>query len=530
MDEQNGFRAKRACIDHIYALSSVVRARLEGDKETFVCFVDFQKAFDWVHRDMLQYKLIRSGITGKLYKAIKSLYKSPVACVQLNEERTNWFPTAFGVKQGDNLSPTLFSLYVNDLAMEIKQLNLGIQIDDTNVSILLYADDIVLMAENEHALQKMLQIMWEWTQKWRLSINSEKTQITHFRNKGKKQSNFTFQFGQTPLSYTSSYKYLGFIFNETMSFKEGRKALSESAGRALGAVLSKVKVCPDIGFSTFTRLFDSMVGSVLFYGAGVWGYDEAPECNSIQNRAMRYFLGVHKYTAKGAIEGDMGWYYCLTKQRAEMVRLWNRLVQLPEDRLTRKIFNWDRAHRYPWARELSNIFSSVDLNMIFMNNLQCNVHLIKNNLSALLQMQWKANTLTKPKLRNYIQIKDEFITENYVTSNLKRRQRSLCAQLRSGTLPLAVEVGRFRGTPVEERLCLLCDLGIVEDELHFVFHCPLYGELRNILFEKIQQRNPDLFWLSEFDMLRWFFSEEIFVFAKFIERAWLLRQKNLYPV
>lgn len=68
---------------------------------------------------------------------------------------------------------------------------------------------------------------------------------------------------------------------------------------------------------------------------------------TVQNRALRCFLGVHKYAAKVAVNGDAGWDPCIVKQRCEMVRLWNRLVSLPEERLTRNIFNWDRANHYP---------------------------------------------------------------------------------------------------------------------------------------------------------------------------------------
>jgi len=93
VDEQNGFRKHRTCIDHIYVLSSVIRARLQENQSTFVCFVDFKKAFDWVNRDLLKYKLLSIGITGHLYNSIRALYKAPVACVQINDMRTGWFPT-----------------------------------------------------------------------------------------------------------------------------------------------------------------------------------------------------------------------------------------------------------------------------------------------------------------------------------------------------------------------------------------------------------------------------------------------------
>lgn len=530
VDEQNGFRRNRACIDHIFVISSVVRARLEDGEDTFVCFVDFKKAFDWINRDLMNYKLLNAGVRGKFYNALKALYKAPVACLQINDLKTGWFPTPFGVKQGDVLSPTLFALFINDLALEIKQANLGVPIEDFNLTILLYADDIALVAENPVNLQKMLTIMSSWCNKWRLTINEEKTQIMHFRREWVQQCNYTFVFGSKPLNYTPSYKYLGFVFDEHLRFSEGRKILSESASRALGAVLSKTKLCPDLGFATFTKLYNSMVESVLLYAAGVWGFEETKECKAIQNRAIRYFLGVHKYTTKLAIEGDMGWDSCLTKQRCEMVRLWNRLTQLPEERLTKKIFNWSRMQNHPWIRELSSIFSLGDLNMYFMNNLQCNINLIKMKLSTKYQEQWKVEIWKKPKLRNYVQIKEEYFTEPYVAFNLEKGQRSLCAQLRAGVLPLAVEVGRYKAIPEELRLCTLCNLGVVEDEFHFVFHCPLYDSLRSVLFEKMQVKNPDLFWLPEANMLSWLFAEEVFALGKFIEKAWQLRWRMLYPL
>lgn len=74
-----------------------------------------------------------------------------------------------------------------------------------NLSILLYADDVVLIAENEFNLQKMLNIMGLWCSKWRLAINIVKTQIVHFRNKCEPQSSFRFQFGSVPLKYTYFY-------------------------------------------------------------------------------------------------------------------------------------------------------------------------------------------------------------------------------------------------------------------------------------------------------------------------------------
>ncbi len=103
VDEQNGFRRKRSCVDHIYALTSLIRNRLSENKSTFACFIDMQKAFDWVNRDMLFHKLLSHNIDGKLYNCIKAVYNHPLSCIKVNGYTTDWFATESGVRQGDSL-------------------------------------------------------------------------------------------------------------------------------------------------------------------------------------------------------------------------------------------------------------------------------------------------------------------------------------------------------------------------------------------------------------------------------------------
>lgn len=348
----------------------------------------------------MEFKLISAGVDGIFYKAVKALYKNPVACVQVNDMRTGWFPTPLGVKQGDVLSPTLFSLFINDLAQQIKNEDIGVQIGDMNLNILLYADDIVILAEREEELQSLLDIVNHWCQKWRMSVNQEKTQVIHFRKRGVSRSTFNFYVGVKPLSYTRAYEYLGFTLDEYLLFEEGINTLVDTSGRALGSIISKMKNCRDLGCTTFSKLYDVCVSPILLCAAGIWGGKEFSKVNAIQNRAIRCFLCVHKFTPVLALQGDMGWEPCLIKQKGEMLRLWNRLSSMPEGRIAKRVFNWDKAYNYPWCSEMNAVFNEADQQHIFTNGLRCSVNFVKHKLFLEYKEKWANDIWFKPKLRN----------------------------------------------------------------------------------------------------------------------------------
>ena len=94
---------------------------------------------------------------------------------------TDIFKVTNGVRQGDTISPTLFNLYTNDLVDELNALKCGVDIDGRCVSILLYADDVVIMSDSEDKLQKMINCVYSWCRRWRLCVNLAKTNVVHFR-------------------------------------------------------------------------------------------------------------------------------------------------------------------------------------------------------------------------------------------------------------------------------------------------------------------------------------------------------------
>jgi hypothetical protein len=96
------------------------------------------------------------GISGKILKAVKLLYTSISAYVRITGHLTEWFEVRSGLRQGCSLSPIVFNVFINDLAVKIRALELGIDIGGEKVCIRLYADAVVLLADKEEDLQAML--------------------------------------------------------------------------------------------------------------------------------------------------------------------------------------------------------------------------------------------------------------------------------------------------------------------------------------------------------------------------------------
>ncbi len=182
---------------------------------------------------------------------------------------TDWFITQSGVKQGDTLSPTLFGIFFNDIAHEVNNLNLGINIGNRTLSILLYADDIVLLSDTEEGLQTMLNTVYAWSMRNMITFNDNKSKIVHYRKSSNPQTTTTFYLGDNYLSVDKQHKYLGIIFDEFVDFNVIVNVLADAGNRALGAIINKYKQINGLGYYTYIKLYNSCIYPILDYCAKV---------------------------------------------------------------------------------------------------------------------------------------------------------------------------------------------------------------------------------------------------------------------
>ena len=136
------------------------------------------------------------------------------------------------------MSPLIFNLFINDLVKIINKNSISDISLNTNskINILLYADDLVLISESKEGLQRQIDTLTDYCQKWKLKINTGKTKTMVF-NRGNKMINANFKVGDSPIENVKTFTYLGFkLSSKNCQFNTCIEHLNMKANRALFAI------------------------------------------------------------------------------------------------------------------------------------------------------------------------------------------------------------------------------------------------------------------------------------------------------
>ena len=498
-EEQAGFRKNYSCSDHIFTLQCLIDIYTNHlNKNLYCCFIDYRKAFDTINRAALWQKLASLNINGKILNVIKCMYENAKSCIRINNETSDFFACKAGVRQGDNLSPLLFSLYLNDLQNFLSKAyngldNLGklaydiLETDDTvtylKLLILLYADDTIIFAESIHELQAALNGLSHYCKIWGLEVNVEKTKVLIFSKRKQQNHLNNLQFNGKKVEIVQEYKYLGITFNYNGNFKGCLNYLTNQGRKAMFSILAKARKL-QLDIDVQLELFDKTVIPVITYGCEIWGYCPVDIIETLHLQFCKILLKVNRATSTCMVLGELGRLPIRHEIYKRMLLFWSRCsAEINKNKISSTLYSIvfalhnDSSNSYvnKWLSKIYDILEMCNMtNYWYDKNLNNNVFktMCKSALATAFKQKWLNDCQAGGKCNFYKEFKTNLFLEKYLLELPDQLRIPLC-KFRVSAHLLPIEKGRHQGVPRNERLCNFCadDIG---DEYHYLMICPQF--------------------------------------------------------
>ena len=529
--EQVGFRPKHSTLDHIFALHILSNYYIQEKKQLFCAFVDYSKAFDFVDRTYLWQKLLNSNVNGKVLNVVKNMYKNAKSHVSVNNILSDSFPCQVGVRQGENLSPLLFAIYLNDFKTFLSEKYIGLTRISESISnelnlylkifCLLYADDTLVLAESAAQLQKALNGLNMYCNKWALKVNLDKTKVIIF-SRGKIRKYKSFKFGDNSVDVVEDYVYLGTTFNYNGTFHKAKAKQVLQAKKANFSLITKVRQL-NLSADTFTELFERLIIPILLYGSEIWGYENPRQLQIMCNNVMRKFLRLHKSTSTCMLTGELGMKEVAEYIDNRMLNFWYNVATGDESKISTILYKWikvlyDRnTFKSPWLDKVKTSLDVIGMPNLFNN--MSNVkkiwfkNTIKLRLNAIYSLKWSASVFNNSTCLNYRAMTESKHMHNYLLNLPSQYMYAFC-KFKCANHRMPIVSGRYANIAVDHRKCDLCDLNEIGDEFHYLFNCPFFREDRVRYIKRFFYISPNMYKMTQ--LFNYVSNKEMFNLAKFI--------------
>jgi hypothetical protein len=286
---QAGFRPGFSTTDHLHTLNQIIEKFTEYNIPLYLAFVDYTKAFDSVTHSSIVTALQNQNIDPIYINLINTIYNNSTADVKLQSSGPS-FGIQRGVKQGDPLSPKLFTTILEEVFRSLAGAweERGIVVGDKRLSNLRFADDIVLFASSATELQQMLEDLSLASLQVGLKMNRSKTQAMTNSTKRRVEVD-----GHI-IHYVDEYIYLGQLVSFSNRQDKEIERRIENAWKSYWSMKELMK--GNLPLTLKRKLVDMCILPVLTYGAQTWSLTESQKSRlKVCQRAMeRSILGVKR--------------------------------------------------------------------------------------------------------------------------------------------------------------------------------------------------------------------------------------------
>ena len=533
-DEQGGFRRGRGTPDQVFLLREILASRKERGQATYATYIDIRKAYDTVWREQAYVRIHDMGVQGRLWRQLQVMHQGLTRQVRHPLGLTDRFDVERGVAQGAVESPWIYTVFLDALARALKAAGLGVWVAGVQVPLLMYADDMIMLARSQGELERMNEVVTAFAKKNRFQFNGEKSAVMAFNAtpeaKARCDARQWVLFGER-VEVKDSYVYLGTLVPANgLDWGQHMEGALKKAERRSADLLWACRSDRGIRPRTAVTLWQALVRPLLEYASELWSgaitTDMVKRAERVQVTFLRGTLGLHENgsgVADEVVRAEAGVERLQDRWAKLKLGYWRRIFTAFPNRLLRVVATHRRAELLAggaggfgglgWMVTARACLAAVGLLTVWH----------APSIAAMPQLSWKkrvyravddhsnavrsARMATLPSAATFVGLKDwghnpkeysfssgevdrlgQHVPERYLDDRDDLKGTRLKALCRMGCLPLMDRVGREakRRWPKETCVCMGCDMGVVESTQHFIMECPAYSTPRVRLLAEAQ--------------------------------------------
>ena len=408
-----------------------------------------------------------------------------------------------GVRQGECLSPFLFSIYLNDIETDfINNECQSIDIGLLKVFLMLYADDIVIFANDEQGLQKGLDVLHNYCQKWKLKVNVNKTKIMVFRCGGLLRRNLAFLYDGKQIEIVQRFTYLGIVFTIRGSFSVMFETLAGQARKAIFKLNKYLYKFTNVSPKHYIELFDKLIKPVLHYGAEIWGFSNSNMIERVHLQFCKTLLGVKRTTQNDFVYGELGRLDLKHYRLISIIKYWFKILACDNTKYIKNVYSMMlndlevRQNKQNWASSVRTLLQTLGFNDVWyfqgVGNVNMFLSIFKQRVSDTFLQNWNEGIANSSRARSY-SLFSNFSYKIYLDHLSLEKFRHAISRIRMSSHRLEIERGRWhrpQSIPIDDRKCRVC--GSLEDEFHFILQCSLYTDLRKKYIKPYFWKRPNV--------------------------------------
>ncbi|GJW75403.1 putative pre-mRNA-processing factor 6-like [Tanacetum coccineum] len=333
-ENQFGFMPGRSSMEAIHIIRTLMEKYRERQKDLHLAFLDLEKAYDSVPRELIWKTLRDKGTPMKYIKVIQDMYEGARTCVRTPTGNSEYFPVDVGLHQGSAISPYLFALILDELSR-------GIQ--ESIPWCLIFADDIVLVSDTPDGLNGRLEQWREMLENKGLRVSREKTEYMRCdfnRNENDQNEEAVIRIGEHILEPKESFRYLGSVIHKSGRIEDDVTHRIQ-AGWLKWRAATGILCDKNVPLKLKGKFYRVAIRPAMLYGSECWPLTkvQANRMEVAEMRMLRWTCGktLLDMIPNGAFRRNLQVATIVNKMREGRLRWFGHVKRRPQSAPVRRV-------------------------------------------------------------------------------------------------------------------------------------------------------------------------------------------------